>query len=49
MSPDGIDALLRKRQELMAQIQGPQSAGFHIDHALALMGYGKGRDARTVS
>ena len=40
MSTDGIDALLRKREELLAQVQGLQSAIFHIDQALALIGYG---------
>ena len=39
MSTDGIDALLRKREELLAQVQGLQSAIFHIDQALALIGY----------
>ena len=39
MSTDGIDALLRKREELLAQIQGMQSAIFHIDQALNLIGY----------
>jgi len=49
MSTDGIDALLRKREELMAQIQGLQSAVFHIDQALALIGYGKGAKARRFA
>jgi hypothetical protein len=39
MSTDGIDALLRKREELLAKIQGLQSAVFHIDQALNLIGY----------
>jgi len=39
MSTDGIDALLRKREELLAQVQGIQSAIFHIDQALNLIGY----------
>jgi hypothetical protein len=39
MSTDGIDALLRKREELLAQIQGLQSAVCHIDQALNLIGY----------
>lgn len=49
MSTDGIDALLRKREELIAQIQGLQSAVFHIDQALALIGYGKNRVARRFA
>jgi hypothetical protein len=49
MSTDGIDALLRKREELLAQVQGLQSAIFHIDQALALIGYGKGRVARRFA
>ncbi len=39
MSTDGIDALLRKREELLAQVQGVQSAIYRIDQALALIGY----------
>jgi hypothetical protein len=49
MSTDGIDALLRKREELLAQIQGAQSAIFHIDQALALIGYSKGVKARRFA
>jgi hypothetical protein len=49
MSTDGIDALLRKREELLAQVQGLQSAIFHIDQALALIGYGKARVARRFA
>ena len=49
MSTDGIDALLRKREELLAQVQGLQSAIFHIDQALALIGHGKGRVARRFA
>jgi hypothetical protein len=30
MSTDGIDALLREREELLAQVQGLQSAILHI-------------------
>lgn len=39
MSTDGIDALLCEREELLAQIQGLQSAMLHIDQALNLIGY----------
>jgi len=49
MSTDGIDALLRKREELLAQVQGLQSAIFHIDQALSLIGYGKGTVARRFA
>jgi hypothetical protein len=49
MSTDGIDALLRKREELLAQVQGLQSAIFHIDQALSLIGYGKNRVARRCA
>jgi hypothetical protein len=49
MSTDGIDALLRKREDLLAQVQGLQSAVFHIDQALALIGYGKKRVARRFA
>ena len=49
MSTDGIDALLRKREELLAQVQGLQSAIFHIDQALALIGHGKGRLSRRFA
>lgn len=49
MSTDGIDALLRKREELLAQVQGLQSAIFHIDQALALIGYAKARVARRFA
>ncbi len=49
MSTDGIDALLRKREELAAQVAGIQSSIFHIDQALALIGYGKARVARRFA
>ena len=49
MSTDGIDALLRKREELLAQVQGLQSAIFHIDQALRLIGYGKKIAARRFA
>ena len=49
MSADGIDALLRKREELLAQIQGMQSAIFHIDQALSLIGYSKTTVARRFA
>jgi hypothetical protein len=49
MSTDGIDALLRKREELTAQVQGLQSSIFHIDQALALIGYGKKTTARRFA
>jgi hypothetical protein len=49
MSTDGIDALLRKREELLAQVQGLQSAIFHIDQALALIGYGTKTVARRFA
>ncbi len=49
MSTDGIDALLRKREELLAQIQGMQSAIFHIDQALSLIGYSKTTVARRFA
>jgi hypothetical protein len=49
MSTDGIGTLLRKREELLAQVQGLQSAIFHIDQALALIGYGKARVARRFA
>ena len=49
MSTDGIDALLRKREELLAQVQGIQSAIFHIDQALNLIGYSKTVKARRFA
>ncbi|MEQ1785350.1 MAG: hypothetical protein ABMA14_28725 [Hyphomonadaceae bacterium] len=49
MSTDGIDALLSKREELLAQVQGLQSAIFHIDQALALIGYGTKVVARRLA
>jgi hypothetical protein len=49
MSTDGIDALLRKREELLTQIQGMQSAIFHIDQALSLIGYSKTTVARRFA
>ena len=40
-----VDALLRKRGELLASVQGIQSAIYHIDQTPALIGYtgGEGR------
>jgi hypothetical protein len=49
MGTDGIDALLGKREELPAQIQGAKSAIFHIDQTLALIGYSKSVKARRFS
>ena len=49
MSTDGIDALLRKREELLAQVQGIQSAIFHMDQALNLIGYSKTVKARCFA
>lgn len=48
-STDGIDALLRKREKPLAQIQGMQSAIFHIDQTLALIGYSKRLKARRFA
>lgn len=36
MSAELIYALLRKREELLAQVQDQQSAIFHLDQGLAL-------------
>ena len=44
MSDDNvIQVLLRKRGELLAQVQGVQSAIYHIDQTLALIGYVNGK------
>lgn len=34
-----VSVLLRKRGELLAQVQGIQSAIYHVDQTLALIGY----------
>jgi hypothetical protein len=49
MSTDGIDALLRKREELLAQVQSIQSAIFHTDQALNLIGYSSTVKARRFA
>ena len=49
MSTEGIDARLRKREELQAPVQGIQYAIFHIDQPLNLVGYSKSVMARRFA
>lgn len=39
MNEDVFESLLRKRSELEAQVQGLQSAIYHIEQTLELLGY----------